>query len=412
MNIGLLTTSFPRHDHDIAGSFVLGFARALSDRGHAVEVLAPEPRERVRPLGVHGVTVRHVPYLRPRGLQRTFYGAGVPDNLARDPLAWLGLAPFCASLLHSARERAPHWQAVVSHWALPCALAASAARSDIPHIAVLHSADIHVLSRLPARSQLAARIALGADVLWFVTQAQRARFLRLLPKHVPLPRTLVCPMGVTTPAAPIFSTREREQFRRSHQLQGFCVLLLGRLVSIKGVDVAIRAAAMGGMTLLIAGDGPLRAELMRLATQLRVPIKWLGVILGKDKERWLSAADALALPSRRLPGGRSEGAPCAVLEALTYGLPVVASRLDGIAELFEDGDPSYDLVPQDDPRALHAALLALRDDTSHTADARPRPLVSHRYGWQHVGTRISELLDDALYARKIDTGQPTARSLR
>src|SRR5687768_12606658 len=98
MRVGLLTTSFPRFEGGIAGQFVLGFARALAARGHELSVLAPEPHERLTLPTWPGVRLRWLGYLRPRTLQRTFYGAGVPDNLRRDPRAWLGLLPFSAAL--------------------------------------------------------------------------------------------------------------------------------------------------------------------------------------------------------------------------------------------------------------------------------------------------------------------------
>src|SRR5712671_261102 len=70
MRVGMLTTSFPRFEHDSAGTFVLGMARALAARGHEVEVLAPEPREAAPVPSWPGVWVEYVPYLRPRALQR------------------------------------------------------------------------------------------------------------------------------------------------------------------------------------------------------------------------------------------------------------------------------------------------------------------------------------------------------
>jgi len=393
MHLGLLTTSFPRHPADVAGQFVLGFARALCERGHTLEVLAPEPVEpAVAPVAPRAqLQITHVPYLRPRALQRTFYGAGVPDNLRRDPFAWLGLAPFCANLLLTAQRRAPRWDALISHWALPSALVAGSVRGVKRHIAVLHSADIHLLGRLPGRVWLAQRIARESDALWFVTRAQRDRFLALLPPRTELPLTIVQPMGIDLPRAQQLDPSERERFRRRHGLQGFCVLLLGRLVPIKGVDVALRAAAMGGMTLLIAGAGPEQAALMGLARRLAVPVKWLGVVDGEDKHRWLCAADAFALPSRRLANGRSEGLPCALLEAVSYGLPVAASRLDGIAELFEDTvAPDHRLVPPDDPRALHAALLELRASAQPARDGSD---ITTRYSWKYVGAQIGAVLE-------------------
>ena len=117
MRIGLLTTSFPRAERDVAGTFVLGFARALVAEGHSVEVLAPEPAEGGVAPAWPGIDVRWVPYLRPRSLERTFYGAGVPDNLHADPRAWLGLAPFSVALLATASLRARRWEAYLSRWA-------------------------------------------------------------------------------------------------------------------------------------------------------------------------------------------------------------------------------------------------------------------------------------------------------
>lgn len=390
MRFGMLTTSFPRFEHDIAGTFVLGFARTLSARGHELEILAPEPREQLTSPRWPGITVRHVPYLRPRALQRTFYGAGVPDNLARDPLAWLGLAPFSLALAAAARSCAPRWHALISHWALPCALAAGLARrGNQPHIAVMHSADLQLLAAMPAKHRLAARIARQADALWFVNPEQQRRFCALLPDRAP-PRALVCPMGVDLP--PAADAAERAGFRSRHRLQNFTVLALGRLVPIKGLDNAIRAAAGSGMTLVIAGEGPERGRLEALARECGADVRFLGVISGEHKRLWLRAADAFVLPSRQLPSGRSEGLPNALLEAMAHELPVVASHLPGIADLF--ADPLAEaLVPADDPASLRAALLALQSSPARAQrHARAGRLIAERYTWERVGARLEELL--------------------
>src|SRR5262252_7259949 len=203
MRVGILTTSFPRTPRDSAGSFVLGFARALRDEGADVEVLAPQPRECIEPMREAGLRVRHVRYLWPRALQRTFYGAGVPDNLRRDPLAWLGPLPFSVALAQHARAACAGWDAIVSHWALPCALAAARVRGIKPHLAVLHSADVYALCHLPGATRWARRIVRGADGLWFVTQAHCDRFFELLPRgerDVLRERAWVAPMGIDLPA--------------------------------------------------------------------------------------------------------------------------------------------------------------------------------------------------------------------
>jgi glycosyltransferase involved in cell wall biosynthesis len=397
MRIGVLTTSFPRDERDIAGAFVLGFARALAANGHAIHVLAPEPAEAHAAPSWHGLHVQHVAYLRPRALQRTFYGAGVPDNLARDPLAWLGLAPFACRLAQVARSQARHWDAIISHWALPCALAAGFARRGVPHLAVLHSADVHLLGQLPKPAALASRIARTAHALWFVSDEQRRRFLALLPRAHPEPRSLVCPMGVEP--APAWDS-DRDRIRRRYGLHGFSVLALGRLVPIKGIDIAIRATAALGVTLLVAGEGPERELLTRLAAQLGADVRFLGNVVGQDKSELFRAADAFVLPSRRMPDGRSEGLPNALLEALAHGVPAVVSRCGGMQELLSHTPLARWLVTPDDAAQWTAALATLRASTREREQASAAGLaIAEPYTWPRLAARAEGLLESAARAR-------------
>lgn len=333
MRVGLLTTSFPRHAGDIAGQFVLGFAKALGQRGHAVHVLAPQPAAGPLPSPLPaGVSLHWVRYLWPRAAQRTFYGAGVPDNLARDPRAWLGLLPYPLALLRSARRELSGADALVSHWALPCALIAGAIRGRRPHVAVLHSADLHVLSRLPARSQLSTWIAHSATALVFVNERSRERFIGWLPRAergAVYARSHVQAMGIDEPQLG-HGARARAQLG----LTRFTLLSLARLVPIKGLLEALSALAhRDDLEWLIAGEGPLESQLRKRAERTRLRVRLLGRVEGERKHALLTASDALLLPSRELASGRSEGAPIAALEAMAHGLPIVAANTGGIPEL-------------------------------------------------------------------------------
>jgi glycosyltransferase involved in cell wall biosynthesis len=385
MRVGLLTTSFPRTPHDSAGSFVLGFARALIERGARVEVLAPEPRECIAPIRESGLDVSHVRYLWPRSLQHTFYAAGAPDNLRRDPLAWLGPLPFTLALARRTRAASAQWDAIVSHWALPCALVAAHAARTKPHLAVLHSADVHALCRLPNRAHLAQRIARGADGLWFVTRAHRDRFLALLPVREREParsRTRVAPMGIELPE---LAPGDRERARRKLALTRFSVLALGRQVPVKGIEVLLRASRDRSWTLLIAGEGPERRRWQAEALRLGVDAQFLGEVASTQKRLLLTAADAFALPSRVLSSGRSEGVPVALLEAMAFGLPIVASAVGGISELLPNDECAGLLVPPDQPEHLANALERLRLDPALRADmsARARDL-AERHRWSRA----------------------------
>ncbi len=389
--IGLLTTSYPRHEGDIAGLFVRGFARALASRGHRVEVLAPEPRDDARPLADDGVDVRWVRYARPRSMARTFYGAGVPDNVRRDPRAWPGLVSYPLLLERAAREHGARWDALVSHWALPCAIVAGRVRGERPHLAVLHSADVHAMRWLPFRSRWASAVGASATQLLFSTAALRTELLGWVP---PVPRaelasrSHVSAMGIDDGGRP-----RRRDARRSTGAAGFIVLSLGRLVPIKGISVALEAIArIPSAELWVAGDGPERARLEAHARQLGLRARFLGTVTGASKSELLAAADAFVLPSLRERGGRTEGAPTALLEAAAAGLPIVASAVGGIAELFEHERNAL-LVPPGDAVALRDSIARLESDRAlRRRLARAAQTLGRRYLWSELAPRIESLL--------------------
>ena len=357
LRVGMLTTSFPRFPGDIAGNFVLELANALAAKGHAIEVLAPEPASHARATAFPGIDVHHVPYLRPRGLQRTFYGAGVPDNLARDPLAWAGLGPFTLSFFLAARARVSTWDAIVSHWALPSALIAGAVRGSRPHVAVMHSADVFALSNMPFRARIAKSIAQGASTIACVSGSLSETFLGCVDADARArfsERVKVCPMGVhIEPPLPV----SREVLRRSLGLTRFTVFAMGRLVPIKGFDVLLKAAAkIPEIDVVIAGEGPEASRLRALAADLGARVKFVGVVAAEEKRAWLTASDVFVMPSRRSRWGRTEGTPTALLEAMAHECLPLLSELPANRELLADGQRA-DLF---DDRRFDARRVATR----------------------------------------------------
>jgi glycosyltransferase involved in cell wall biosynthesis len=370
VKIGLLTTSFPRREGDLAGSFVLGFARALARRGHAIEVLCPEPAVGQLPR-FDDLDVRWLRYL-PRAWERTFYGAGVLDNVRRDPRAALGLLPFMAALTRA--TLAGEWDAMVSHWAMPCALIAgeiTRARS-IPHLAVCHSADVFLLEKLPRI--FATRIAQTADALLFSSRDLRRRFLaRLAPiaRAELTQRAHVCAMGIE----PAIDGAKLSIAKTA--------LTMSRLIPIKGLEFAIEAVRGSDWSLAIAGEGPARAQLERYAG---ANVKFLGVLAGEQKASWLRSVDVLLQPSVPLANGRTEGMPTAILEAMSYGVPVIASDTGGIADVVHHGENGL-LVPPGDARAIAQALGQLQPSMREAARE-----TAAQYDWDVLAPRIEALL--------------------
>lgn len=394
MKIGLLTTSFPRYEEDVAGHFVLGFARTLVDLGHRVEVLAPEPICGGPTPSWNNLSVRWVAYMRPRRLARTFYGAGVPDNLATSVTAWLGLAPFVAALANETRKARHDWDLLVSHWALPCALVAGVLRGARPHVAVFHSADIYALKRLPARAMIARAIGREATKLVFVAPALRDLFLDFLPNHeraTLAQRCHIFPMGIEPIPAPSAS---RKALRAQYGFDRFTLLSIGRLVEIKGVSDAIDVVAhRGDLELAVVGEGPMRPALEQLARERQAPVRFLGKITGTAKHDLLEAADAFVHTSRVMDSGRTEGMPTVLIEAMAHGLPIIATDVGGVSSVLEHMRTAI-LVPPQNPSALNASVdLLTRDHMLRSRLEVQSELISRDLVWPSLAKRLQLLIE-------------------
>jgi glycosyltransferase involved in cell wall biosynthesis len=138
------------------------------------------------------------------------------------------------------------------------------------------------------------------------------------------------------------------------------VMTVGRLAPMKGqrhlIDaVPELAARFPGLAVVIVGEGALRDALTRRAEELGVADHLFLAGHRPDARLILDAADVFVLPSLH------EGMPLAALEAMEAGLPVVATRVIGTAEVVLDGETGA-LVRPGDPSALAAAISALLAD--------------------------------------------------
>ncbi len=198
-------------------------------------------------------------------------------------------------------------------------------------------------------------------------------------------RTVVIPNAVDVRGAP------RARSTRSRPL----LVAVGRLRPPKDFETLLQALALlpaDAFEAAIVGDGPQRAELEALRTQLGLQDRVRLEGERRDVPAVLADADAFVLSSR------SEGLPVSVLEAMAAGLPVVASAVGGVGELVVDGDTGL-LVRPADAEAMAAALATVVAD----------PTLRRRLG-EAGRARAEELFDlepcrrahVALYMRELD----------
>jgi len=157
----------------------------------------------------------------------------------------------------------------------------------------------------------------------------------------------------------LFLEADGSEFRDSFDLDGKPVMtMVGRLVAQKDPLVLLEACSLvkAEFMLFLVGDGNLRDRIDRIIRD-RPSLKGAVHLIGEreDIHRVLTASDIFVLSSRW------EGLPRSVIEAMMAGLPVVASRVGGVAELVEHGRTGI-LVPPGDPVALAKALESLLRD--------------------------------------------------
>lgn len=132
----------------------------------------------------------------------------------------------------------------------------------------------------------------------------------------------------------------------------------GRLSTEKGVDTLIRAmsAVHDGITLDIAGDGPERSSLERLAAEVAPSrVTFHGRLAKPEVEVLVRNARAMVVPSRW-----HENQPMTILESFAASIPAVVTALGGMPELVHDGVEGR-VVQPNDPAALARVLTELAD---------------------------------------------------
>jgi rhamnosyl/mannosyltransferase len=172
----------------------------------------------------------------------------------------------------------------------------------------------------------------------------------------------VLPYGIDLSAWRDLDADDKEAVARLQQDSPRQIVALGRLVEYKGFDVLIRAMSGVDGQATIIGDGPLRADLERLAEDCGVSdsVHFAGRAEQRSIKVMLHAARAFALPSVT----EAEAFGLVQIEAMACGLPIVNTSLPTtVPEVARDGMEAL-TVPPRDVRALADALNRILDDSA------------------------------------------------
>jgi colanic acid/amylovoran biosynthesis glycosyltransferase len=167
----------------------------------------------------------------------------------------------------------------------------------------------------------------------------------------------------------------------------FELLFVGRMVEKKGGEQLLRAVrglvgAGRDVRTRLLGDGPLLADLKRLAESLGLSdrVAFDGVKRHDEVLAAMASADCLVAPSVTAANGDSEGIPVTIMEAMAVGLPVVSTFHAGIPELVENGVSGL-LAPERDVMTLQRQVEALiaSPEASRRMATAARRVIENRF---------------------------------
>jgi glycosyltransferase involved in cell wall biosynthesis len=155
------------------------------------------------------------------------------------------------------------------------------------------------------------------------------------------------------------------------------------------LDIAAQLATrFPDLHFLLAGDGPEEQMLREKASALGIAnrVTFSGYVA--DTRLVYLAADVLLMPSRY------EGLPMTLLEAMAMGLPVVASKLDGIAEVIGDGSEGF-LVPSDDAALFveRTAVLLADAELSSRISKNARAKIEASFSVERMTSSVEDIYD-------------------
>ena len=355
MRTVVLTSLFPTPGRPCQGIFAKRRWQAMARQNHDVRVIHPLPHTPPAPFDLI------------MGRERALLSRAPSKELADDftvyhprylhiPRKPVGNAErFGKVAAYCIHNLCPRPDVIICDYAWPAARVLNFLREKMPVVIHGRGSDVTQISRYPfLRKKLQTSLAAAGN--WCgVSQnlVQRLDELGNIPN-----RGMITPNGVDRL---LFHSGNQGLARRALNLspEKPVVLVVGHLIHRKRPLLALESFIQGApreAQLVFIGRGPLKDNLIKRILEYRLENR-VFVIDEMDQQtlaQWYRAASALLITSSR------EGRPNVVIEALASGLPVVATKTDGSAELMK-GFPEF-LAPIGNERAIAQCLdLALKN---------------------------------------------------
>ncbi|AXG06301.1 glycosyltransferase family 4 protein [Haloplanus rubicundus] len=386
MNVVIVSHMFPSPQDPIDGIFVLQQAKALSERGHDVEVISP------------------IPYV-PKTISKVLGqppSTEVPNSDTYDDIAvhypryWSlprpETLPFVA---YSLRRTLKHHQhlfeqadIINAHVALPDGFGSVplARLLEVPLVTTIHGVDLQhtihksIILKRQVRTVFEAsdRIILNSEKLQriYAENFEGTEKIRVIFN------------GLATESA--LSAEPIEEFTEL-----FRMISVGNLIAEKGHRYVLESIAdlSFDFEYVIVGDGPLRTSLEDYAVSLgiRDRVTFVGEVENEAVFSYLKSSDLFILPSYE------EAFGIAYLEAMACGLPVIACEGEGPADYITHRKTGF-LVPPKDSDVLVDVIRELQNNVELRRDVgfRGQQVALNRFSWERNAKSVEQVFNELI----------------
>ena len=373
----MLTTSFPVKEGSSSGVFVERLAQRLG-RNCQLTVLAPASDIPFKKSNNKPYVLFAFKYAPMKWQILAHKGGGIPATLAAYPFTLLLLPFFLVSMFVNCLRHAGKADIIFANWSI-CGVIAGFVGCVLgrPVITTIRGEDGNrtQVSRVH-RTLINLCFRLNERVVT-VSDDIATGLLKVFPTMAS--KIVMIPNGVDF-------IPKMEKHEKSNEDGKIRLLIVGSLISRKSVSTALHALSLlpPKFALTIIGDGPERANLQSLVTDLSLEgrIDFEGHVPPDEVSLWFAQADVLLITSK------SEGRPNVVLEAFAAGVPVVGTDIPGLRELVIP-DASGMLFPFGNYEALAACLLMLanREMRLRLGDGGRQFIIEHGLTWENTADR-------------------------
>ncbi len=325
MKICIVTANFARFKGDMMGSWIYDLTLGIAQK-HEVHVVYPSHIETSEkwdePMFRH-----EIPYPCKTHPLAQVHGL---DLLNVMPLLW-NMGKEIKHVRHKYDVDLIH-----AFWSIPAGFVSALCCGTTPLITSLMGSDLKVFGRGPIAKPFIKYPYRKSKKLIAISNDVKCEAIELGIKE---DNISVISDGVDTSA---FRPMDKRRLRAKLNLpDSFLILYVGSLFKLKRVDWLIKASSRLSKDfefhVVLVGDGPERQELEKLVEQMGLQdrVTFIGTVLHDEVPEFTAASDVFVLCSE------TEGLPKCVREAMSCGIPVVASKVGGLPELITNGVNGY-----------------------------------------------------------------------